>query len=58
VGDSEVDVITAKAAGMPCVSVLWGFRDRPEIEENGGKYFCEDPRELPKWIEKAMEELL
>jgi phosphoglycolate phosphatase len=58
VGDSEVDVITAQSAGMPCVSVLWGFRDRPEIEENGGKYFCEDPRELPKWIEKAMEELL
>ena len=55
VGDSEVDVITANRAGVPCVSVLWGFRDRPEIEENGGKYFCEDPKDLPKVIEEAMQ---
>ena len=40
VGDSEVDVLTAKNAGMPCLSVLWGFRDREEIEEVGGSHFC------------------
>ena len=33
VGDSEVDVITAKNAGMPCISVLWGFRTEAEIRE-------------------------
>lgn len=56
VGDSEVDVITAKNAGVPCVSVLWGFRDRPEIEAEGGKYFIEDARELPAMIEKILGE--
>ena len=58
VGDSEVDVITAGKAGAPCISVLWGFRDKPEIEENGGKYFCEDPKELPKLVEEAIKELV
>ena len=28
VGDSEVDVLTAKNAGVPCLTVLWGFRDK------------------------------
>ncbi|MBO5868651.1 MAG: HAD-IA family hydrolase, partial [Oscillospiraceae bacterium] len=36
VGDSEVDVLTAKNAGVPCLSVLWGFRDRADMEEVGG----------------------
>jgi len=38
VGDSEVDVRTAKNAGVPCLSVLWGFRDREQI---GGTVYCE-----------------
>ena len=46
VGDSEVDVVTAKNAGMPCLSVLWGFRDREDLEKAGGMHFCSDPREL------------
>lgn len=28
IGDSDVDVMTAKNCGMPCISVLWGFRDK------------------------------
>ena len=39
VGDSEVDVLTAQNANVPCLSVLWGFRDKPEIEEVGGNTF-------------------
>ena len=54
VGDSEVDVLTAKKAGVPCLSVLWGFRDRDEIEKAGGSHFCETTAEL---IEK-LEELI
>ena len=54
VGDSDVDVITAQNAGVPCLSVLWGFRDRGEIEAAGGKYFCEDAREMPAMIEKIL----
>lgn len=50
VGDSEVDVLTAKNAGMPCISVLWGFRDEAEIRAHGGNIFCSDPRELPNLV--------
>ena len=55
VGDSDVDVLTAKNAGAPCVSVLWGFRDREEIEAVGGKYFCERAEDLPAVIKTIIE---
>lgn len=51
VGDSEVDVVTARNAGMPCVSVLWGFRDRADMEAVGGSVYCEQPSDLPACIE-------
>ena len=54
VGDSEVDVRTAKNAGVPCLSVLWGFRDREEIEQAGGEFFCETPAELTEKIEEII----
>lgn len=50
IGDSEVDVQTAKNAGVPCISVLWGFRDREEMENAGGMCFCEKPEQLPEKI--------
>ena len=56
VGDSEVDVVTAKNAGVPCLSVLWGFRDRDVLEEAGAEYFCETPSDLPELIEKIVGE--
>lgn len=56
IGDSEVDVITAENAGVPCVSVLWGFRDRYEIEIQGGMYFCQDPEQLPEMIDRIAGE--
>ena len=52
VGDSEVDVLTAKNAGCPCVSVLWGFRGRSELEAAGGVHFCETTEQLLKKIEE------
>lgn len=51
VGDSEVDVLTAKNAGVPCLSVLWGFRDKKEIEDAGGSRFCSDTGALPQMLE-------
>ena len=54
VGDSEVDVATAKNAGVPCLSVLWGFRDREEIEQAGGEFFCETPAKLTEKIEEII----
>ena len=56
VGDSEVDVITAGNAGAKCLSVTWGFRDEACLAEAGGKYFCHDPKDLPKIIEEMMED--
>jgi phosphoglycolate phosphatase len=35
VGDTSVDMYTAKNAGMFAVGVLWGFRDEPELRESG-----------------------
>lgn len=57
VGDSDVDVVTARNAGMPCLSVLWGFRDRDCMEAVGGKYFCDDPKSLPEALQKIIEEM-
>ena len=53
VGDSEVDVLTAKNAGVPCLSVLWGFRDKEILVEAGAEHFCENPKDLLKLL-KAM----
>lgn len=54
VGDSEVDVITAQNAGFPCLSVLWGFRDKADMEAVGGDHFCEDPRTMLSCLEAMM----
>lgn len=57
VGDSEVDVLTAANAGVPCVSVLWGFRDREQIAEAGGMYFCDSAEEMVQTIDTLIQEL-
>ena len=54
VGDSEVDVLTAQNAGMPCLSVRWGFRDKEEMEAVGGRFFCEKTEDLPECIRKMV----
>jgi phosphoglycolate phosphatase len=46
VGDSEVDIATARNCGLPCVSVLWGFRDRDFLEAHGATDFITTPMEL------------
>ena len=54
VGDSEVDVLTAKNAGVPCVCVLWGFRDREDMEAVGGSIYCHRTEDLVKIIEETV----
>jgi phosphoglycolate phosphatase len=46
VGDSDVDIQTAKNSGLPCVSVTWGFRDKTFLKKNGAKTFIQTPLEL------------
>ena len=51
VGDSEVDVETANNAGVKCLSVLWGFRNRKELEQAGATCFCEEIGQLVEKLE-------
>lgn len=46
VGDSDVDIQTACNSGIPCVSVLWGFRDRDFLKQHGAETFISTPDEL------------
>lgn len=54
VGDSEVDVRTAKNAGVPCLSVLWGFRDMEDMQAVGAEHFCTDTGLLVGKIEEMI----
>lgn len=51
VGDSEVDIATARAAGLPCISVLWGFRDRDVLEQAGAQQFAANAGELARLLD-------
>ena len=46
VGDSDVDIQTARNSGMPCISVLWGFRNREFLLAHGAETFVSQPSEL------------
>ena len=54
VGDSEVDVLTAKNAGVPCLSVLWGFRDKEDMQAAGATHYCSDTALLAETIEEMI----
>ncbi len=57
VGDSEVDVFTARSAFMPCLTVLWGFRDQPELKAAGAEHFCANPAKLCEKIREMAGDL-
>lgn len=46
IGDSDVDVDTAANSGLPCISVLWGFRDKSFLLAHGAATFVSRPREI------------
>lgn len=50
VGDSEVDLATARNTGLDCVCVTWGFRDKEELERQGGTVFAASPEELARLL--------
>lgn len=56
VGDSDVDVLTAKNVGMPCLSVTWGFRGENELRAAGAEYFCHTPADLPDSIARILQD--
>ena len=48
IGDTDVDIKTGKNAGMKTVGVLWGFRERDELERAGADYIAEKPMDIFK----------
>lgn len=46
VGDSDVDIATARNSGLPCISVLWGFRDESFLKESGATTFVAAPLDI------------
>lgn len=46
IGDSDTDIDTARNSELPCISVLWGFRDRRFLKQHGATTFCEEPMQL------------
>lgn len=49
-GDTNTDMLTAKAAGMTAVGVLWGFRDREELVGSGAEEIVAAPAEVLKLL--------
>lgn len=50
VGDTKTDMETATRAGMQPIGVLWGFRDRAELEAHGARAVFGSPAELADWL--------
>lgn len=46
IGDSDVDVMTARNCNIPCISVLWGFRNKEFLIKNGATTFVTAPDEI------------
>lgn len=50
IGDSDVDILTARNANIPCISVLWGFRDKAFLENKGGKFFAKTTKDIENFL--------
>jgi len=52
IGDSDVDLATAKASGIPCIGVSWGFRGRAFLEAQGADHIIDTPEQLRPFFQK------
>ena len=50
IGDSEVDIQTAKNANMDCISVSWGYKTKEFLEQNGASIIIDTPFELLNYL--------
>lgn len=55
-GDSDVDIATARAAGLPCLSVTWGFRDGAFLVQHGATVLADTPQQAAQIILKGVED--
>lgn len=53
IGDTATDMKTAENAGLFSVGVLWGFRDRAELESANAKIIVENPKEIIEFIDSG-----
>ena len=53
IGDSDVDILTAKNAGLPCISVTWGFQPKEKLLASGGSIFADTPAQMVSYMKKA-----
>ncbi len=54
IGDSEVDYETARNAGMDCMLVSWGFRDRSILEQLKPEFLMDKPEEMTGVLSKVL----
>lgn len=52
IGDSDVDILTARNAGIDAVGCIWGFRGEEELREAGAKILAASPADLPRFLIK------
>ena len=52
IGDSDVDLLTAKNSEIPVIAVTWGFRGEEFLKEHGAEYICKNPADIPDFIKK------
>ena len=50
-GDSDVDVMTSRAAGVKCISVTWGFQDAERLERECPAFIAEHPSDIPRIVD-------
>lgn len=50
VGDSEVDIMTAQNAGIPCISVSWGFKDKQFLIEHNAEFIADTPNDILNYL--------
>ena len=50
IGDSNVDILTARNAGVQCIGVSWGFRGKQELADAGADYLVDNTKELKNII--------
>lgn len=51
VGDGDTDILSAKNAGIPCISVCYGYRTEEFLRASGGTVFAHDVAELKRLLE-------
>ena len=55
IGDTSTDMKTGNGGGCHTVGVLWGFRDKAELEENNAEFIIEKPEEIIDIIENMQK---